>query len=103
MSNGKGNGAVRLVGNLIWFVLAGLWLAIGYLVAAALMAITIIGLPFAFQAVELALYALWPFGRTLIKAPTRRKGLSVVGNRCGSCSVGGGSSSPTSSPACFCV
>ena len=43
---------MRLVGNLIWFVLAGLWLAIGYLVAAALMAITIIGLPFAFQAVK---------------------------------------------------
>jgi len=52
----------------------------GYLFAALLMAITIIGIPFAVQAVKLAGFALWPFGRTLVPAPNRLKGLSVVAN-----------------------
>jgi uncharacterized membrane protein YccF (DUF307 family) len=43
-------------------------------------AITIIGLPFAKQALKLAGYALWPFGRSLVPSATRHKGLSVVGN-----------------------
>jgi uncharacterized membrane protein YccF (DUF307 family) len=71
---------MRLILNLIWLVLAGWWLALSYLLAAVIMAITIIGLPFAKQAVKLAGYALWPFGRTLIPAESRRKGLSVVAN-----------------------
>jgi uncharacterized membrane protein YccF (DUF307 family) len=70
---------MRTVFNIIWLLLAGLWLAISYLVAAALLAITIIGLPFALQAVKLAVYALWPFGRTLV-ATGRHRGLSLVGN-----------------------
>ena len=53
---------------------------IGYCIAAVLLAITIIGLPFAKQALKLAVYALWPVGRTLIKADTRNVSLSVVGN-----------------------
>jgi len=70
---------MRTVLNIIWLVLAGVWLAIAYLIAAALLTITIIGIPFALQAVKLAVYALWPFGRTLV--PTgRHRGLSVIGN-----------------------
>ena len=45
-----------------------------------LLAITIIGLPFAKQSLKLARYALWPFGRALVQSPTRHKGLSVLGN-----------------------
>jgi uncharacterized membrane protein YccF (DUF307 family) len=71
---------VKLILNILWLVLSGLWLALGYLFAAVLMAITIIGLPFAKQALKLAGYALWPFGRTLIPAQTRHKTISVVGN-----------------------
>jgi uncharacterized membrane protein YccF (DUF307 family) len=71
---------VRTLLNIIWLVLAGFWLALGYCIAAVLMAITIIGLPFAKQAVKLAGYALWPFGHTLVPSSTRHKGLSVVGN-----------------------
>ncbi len=71
---------MRFILNVIWLVLAGLWLAIGYLLAAGLLAITIIGLPFAKQSLKLAGYALWPFGRTLIPAETRNVQLSVVGN-----------------------
>jgi len=60
---------VRLILNVIWFVLAGLWLAITYLFAALLMFILIITIPFALQAVKLAMFALWPFGRTVVKRP----------------------------------
>lgn len=71
---------MKTVLNVIWFVLAGLWLAILYLIAAAIMAVLIVTLPFAKQALKLAQYALWPFGRTLIQSPERDKGLSVVAN-----------------------
>src|SRR6187551_2849905 len=73
-------GAVKTVLNVIWLVLAGFWLAAGYLLAAILLAITIVGLPFAKQSLKLARYALWPFGRALVQSPTRHKGLSTVGN-----------------------
>jgi uncharacterized membrane protein YccF (DUF307 family) len=71
---------VKALLNVIWLVLAGFWLALAYLLAAILLAITIIGLPFAKQALKLGAYALWPFGRALVQSPTRMKGLSVVGN-----------------------
>ena len=66
--------------NILWLVLAGLWLAIAYTIAAILLAITIIGLPFAKQSLKLGRYALWPFGRALVQSPDRHKGLSAVGN-----------------------
>lgn len=71
---------MRVVLNILWLVLAGLWLAIGYLLAGALLCITVIGIPFGVQAFKLAGYALWPFGRALVPSATRHKGLSVVGN-----------------------
>ena len=71
---------MRFVLNLIWLVLAGIWLALEYVIAAFLLALTVVGLPFAAQALKLAAYALWPFGRMLIPAQTRMKGLSVIGN-----------------------
>lgn len=71
---------MRLVLNLIWLVLAGIWLAIGYVLAGVLLCITIIGIPFGTQAFKLSGYALWPFGRALVPSATRNKGLSVVGN-----------------------
>lgn len=71
---------MKTVLNIIWLPLAGVWLALGYSVAALLLAITIIGLPFAKQALKLAHYALWPFGRMLLPAETRDVTISVVGN-----------------------
>ena len=71
---------MKTILNVIWLVLAGFWLALAYLVAAVLLAITIIGLPFAKQSLKLARYALWPFGRALVQSPTRLRGLSAVGN-----------------------
>jgi len=71
---------MRLILNILWLVLAGFWLAIEYVIAAVLLAITIVGLPFAKQSLKLGGYALWPFGRTIIPAETRNVGLSVFGN-----------------------
>jgi uncharacterized membrane protein YccF (DUF307 family) len=71
---------VRVLLNLIWLILAGIWLAIAYVIAGALLCITIIGIPFGVQSFKLAGYALWPFGRMLIPARTRPKGISVLGN-----------------------
>jgi uncharacterized membrane protein YccF (DUF307 family) len=60
---------VRVILNILWLVLCGFWMAIAYLLAALLMFILIITIPFALQAVKLAIFALWPFGRTLVKRP----------------------------------
>ena len=57
---GGGVGSVLL--NIIWFVLAGLWMAIGYVGAGLLNCITIIGIPFGIQSFKMAKLALWPFG-----------------------------------------
>jgi uncharacterized membrane protein YccF (DUF307 family) len=66
--------------NLLWLVLAGIWMAIGYVIAGALMFVTIIGIPFGLQAFKLAGYALWPFGRTLVPNPQRAKGVNAIAN-----------------------
>jgi len=71
---------MRFLLNVVWLLLAGLWLAISYVVAAAILAITIIGLPFAKQSLKLATYALWPFGRMLIASESRPVGLGLLGN-----------------------
>ena len=59
--------AVRLLLNIIWFVLAGLWMAIGYAFAALVMFLLIVTIPFGIAAMRIALYALWPFGRTIVR------------------------------------
>lgn len=60
-----GTGVLGMIGNLLWLVLAGWWLALGHLISALLCAVTIIGLPFAWAHLKLAGFALWPVGRTL--------------------------------------
>jgi uncharacterized membrane protein YccF (DUF307 family) len=60
-----GTGAPGLIGNILWLVLAGWWLALGHLMAAVMNAVTIIGLPFAWAHLKLAGFALWPVGRTI--------------------------------------
>ncbi len=61
-----GTGTLGLVGNVIWFVLAGWWLAIGHLVSALACFVTIIGIPFGIQHMKLALIALAPIGKTIV-------------------------------------
>jgi uncharacterized membrane protein YccF (DUF307 family) len=61
-----GTGPLGVIGNLIWLVLAGWWLALGHLVTAILLAITIIGIPFAWAHLKLAGLALWPIGKEIV-------------------------------------
>ncbi|MGH6681486.1 MAG: YccF domain-containing protein [Bradyrhizobium sp.] len=61
-----GTGPLGLIGNLIWIVLAGWWLALGHLVTAVILAVTIIGIPFAWAHLKLAGIALWPIGKEIV-------------------------------------
>jgi uncharacterized membrane protein YccF (DUF307 family) len=61
-----GTGPLGIVGNLLWLVFAGWWLALGHLAVAVLFAVTIIGIPFAWAHVKLAGLALWPIGKTIV-------------------------------------
>ena len=63
-----GTGVLGVVGNIIWLVLAGWWLALGHLIIALLLAITIIGIPFAWAHLKLAGIALWPVGKMIVPA-----------------------------------
>jgi uncharacterized membrane protein YccF (DUF307 family) len=65
-----GTGPLGVLGNIIWLVLAGWWLALGHLITAFLLAITIIGIPFAWAHLKLAGLALWPIGKTIVPADT---------------------------------
>ncbi|WP_462327810.1 YccF domain-containing protein [Desulfobaculum sp.] len=61
-----GTGPLGMLGNVVWFILAGIWLAIGHLVAALANFITIIGIPFGFQHLKLAVISLAPIGKTVV-------------------------------------
>jgi uncharacterized membrane protein YccF (DUF307 family) len=61
-----GTGPLGVIGNVIWLVLAGWWLALGHLVTAILLAVTIIGIPFAWAHLKLAGIALWPIGKEIV-------------------------------------
>jgi uncharacterized membrane protein YccF (DUF307 family) len=61
-----GTGGFGTLGNVIWFILAGVWLAIGHVVSALACFITIIGIPFGIQHLKLAGIALAPIGKTIV-------------------------------------
>lgn len=71
---------MRTLGNLLWLILAGLWLAVGYATSGLLLCLTVIGIPFGVQAFKLAGFTLWPFGRKVVAAPGGSGCLSVVFN-----------------------
>jgi len=60
---------MRFLLNIIWLVLAGIWLAIAYAIAALICFILIITIPFGIASLRIAAFALWPFGRTVVKRP----------------------------------
>lgn len=61
-----GTGTLGTIGNIIWFLIAGVWLAIGHLFAAIACFITIIGIPFGIQHLKLAAIAIAPIGKTIV-------------------------------------
>jgi uncharacterized membrane protein YccF (DUF307 family) len=70
---------VRLVLNLIWLIFGGLLMALGYAIVALVMFILIITIPFGIASARIALFCLWPFGRTLVRRPDAGAG-SLIGN-----------------------
>ncbi|MCW2720028.1 YccF domain-containing protein [Pseudonocardia sp.] len=60
---------MRTVLNVIWLLLCGIWLALGYLAAGIVCCILIVTIPFGLAAFRIANFALWPFGRELVKRP----------------------------------
>ena len=61
-----GTGALGMLGNIIWFVFAGVWLAVGHIMSALACFVTIIGIPFGIQHLKLAVIALAPIGQTIV-------------------------------------
>lgn len=61
-----GTGLLGLVGNAVWLLLAGVWLAVGHVLSAAACFVTIIGIPFGIQHLKLAAIALAPIGKTIV-------------------------------------
>jgi uncharacterized membrane protein YccF (DUF307 family) len=63
-----GSGPLGVIGNIIWLIVAGWWLALVHVATAVLLALTIIGLPFAWAHIKLAGLALWPIGKMIVPA-----------------------------------
>lgn len=73
------DGGMKTLLNLIWLVLAGFWLAVGYVVAGVICCVLIVTIPFGIASFRMANYVLWPFGRTVVDRPTAGA-MSTIGN-----------------------
>ena len=63
-----GTGPLGIIGNLLWLLLAGWWLALGHVLTAIPLGVTIVGIPFAWAHLKLAGLALWPIGKIIVPA-----------------------------------
>ena len=70
---------MRFILNVIWFVFAGLWLALAYVLVGIIAFILIITIPFGFAAFRIAAFTLWPFGRRIVRRSDAGAG-STIGN-----------------------
>ncbi|MFB7631724.1 YccF domain-containing protein [Streptomyces sp. NPDC056149] len=70
---------MKFILNVLWLILSGLWMAIGYVVAGIICCVLIITIPFGIASFRIAGYALWPFGRTTVERRDAGAG-SVIGN-----------------------
>ncbi|WP_279100672.1 YccF domain-containing protein [Gordonia bronchialis] len=70
---------MKTILNVIWLVLCGFWMALGYVLAGIICVILIITIPFGIASFRMANYALWPFGRTVVRKPTAGS-MSMIGN-----------------------
>ncbi|MBI8988568.1 YccF domain-containing protein [Corynebacterium meridianum] len=71
---------MNLLLNIIWFVFAGVWLALGYVIFGVVACIFIVTIPAGVASFRMANYALWPFGRSVIVPDTGSGGLSTFSN-----------------------
>src|SRR6266542_665734 len=71
---------MRTLGNLLWLVLVGWWLAIAYVLAGILACLLIVTIPFGLQAFKLAAFTVWPFGRVVVPRLDAEPGIDAVAN-----------------------
>lgn len=71
---------MRLLGNIIWIIFGGLFIALEYFAASLVLIVTIIGIPFGIQTFKLGLLALWPFGREIREKPQASGCLTTIMN-----------------------
>lgn len=71
---------MRLLGNIIWIIFRGLFIALEYFAASLVLIVTIIGIPFGIQTFKLGLLALWPFGREIREKPQASGCLTTIMN-----------------------
>ncbi|GLY87328.1 YccF domain-containing protein [Actinoallomurus iriomotensis] len=70
---------MRTLLNLIWLVLSGLWMALGYFLAGIICCVLVVTIPFGVAAFRIGAFALWPFGRTVVRKPSAGA-MSTIGN-----------------------
>jgi len=70
--------SMRTLLNLIWLVLAGFWLAVGYAIAGVICCVLIVTIPFGIAAFRISVFSLWPFGRTMVDMPGAVAGAVLV-------------------------
>lgn len=71
---------MRTLGNILWLVLCGVWMAIAFVLGGLVLCVTVIGIPFGVQCFKLAAFSLWPFGKVVVRAPDGGGGLELVAN-----------------------
>ncbi len=71
---------MKILGNLIWLIFGGIFIALQYFVSSILLMITIIGIPFGIQTLKLGVLALWPFGNEIRNTETADGCLSTIMN-----------------------
>jgi uncharacterized membrane protein YccF (DUF307 family) len=69
-----GAGVPSAIGNVLWFLLAGVWIAIGHVVTGVLMCVTIIGIPLGIASFKMVPVALWPLGKEIVPVSALRDG-----------------------------
>ncbi|MGR6861360.1 YccF domain-containing protein [Aliivibrio salmonicida] len=85
LSEDIGTGGLGFIGNVLWFIFAGFWLAIGHVMSAVACFVTIIGIPFAIQHLKLAAISIAPIGQTIVDkevaAAARRANANAEANK----------------------
>ncbi len=71
---------MKAVGNVIWLLFGGVFVAVEYLIASIGLMLTIVGIPFGLQSLKLVQVALWPFGKSLVPGPAASGCLSLLMN-----------------------
>ncbi|QEE62031.1 YccF domain-containing protein [Salinibacterium sp. dk2585] len=70
---------MKTILNVIWLVLSGFWLFLGYALAAVIMCVLIVTIPWGIASWRIGVYSLWPFGKTVIDKPGTGLG-AMLGN-----------------------